>query len=124
MTLTSHGHHIPGTSRDDEDPNASVHRCGGIVLCRVCRTYVGLKSQTETPLVFEVAMRILIADLEKAQRAGKEIYTYEDIQDRLKVILDESIPPEKSVCATCTGTSRETTGLVCQDCGRDYGNVA
>lgn len=124
MTLTSHGHHIPGTSREDEDPEAKVARCGGIVLCHHCKTYVGLKSQTETPLVFEVAMRILIADLERAERAGMEIFTYEDIQDRLKAILDDSIPPEKSVCATCMGARRETTGLVCQDCGKDYGRVA
>jgi hypothetical protein len=24
-------------------------------------------------------------------------------------------------CPTCTGTARETVGMVCQDCGTDYG---
>lgn len=124
MTLTRHGHHIPGTPSDDEDPKASVARCGGIVLCRHCKEYVGLKSQIETPLVFEVAMRILMADLERAQRTGVEIYTYEDINDRLKAILDESIDPERSVCGTCMDRREEITGLVCQDCGKDYGRVA
>lgn len=27
-------------------------------------------------------------------------------------------------CPTCTGPTRETVGLVCQTCGRDYGDPA
>lgn len=36
MTLTPHGHHIPGSSTDDEDPNAVKARCGGPSNCKVC----------------------------------------------------------------------------------------
>lgn len=37
MTLTQHGHHIPGTVRRDENPEAFKARCGGVGLCRVCQ---------------------------------------------------------------------------------------
>lgn len=36
MTYTSHGHHIPGTSRDDELGRVNRHRCGGVPLCTTC----------------------------------------------------------------------------------------
>lgn len=38
MTLSSHGHHMPGTTRDDEeyDPSIPKARCGGPGLCPVC----------------------------------------------------------------------------------------
>ena len=32
---TSHGHHIPGTIKNDDSP-AQVARCGGPGLCQVC----------------------------------------------------------------------------------------
>lgn len=32
---TSHGHHIPGTIKNDDRP-AQVARCGGPGLCKVC----------------------------------------------------------------------------------------
>ena len=37
MTLTSHGHHIPGTSTIDEIPFRSKARCGGVRLCKDCK---------------------------------------------------------------------------------------
>lgn len=36
MTLTSHGHHIPGTSTIDEKPFPNKARCGGPSLCKDC----------------------------------------------------------------------------------------
>lgn len=32
---TTHGHHIPGTTETDTNPN-TITRCGGVRLCRAC----------------------------------------------------------------------------------------
>lgn len=101
MTLTNHGHHIPGTSTDDEDPNAQVARCGGMLLCRHCKAQAGLNVDAETPLVFEVAMRILMSDIARAERAGVEIFSYRDIIDRLEEILQNSKSDEDIECQKC-----------------------
>jgi len=37
VTYTSHGHHIPGTTRDDEHGQVNRVRCGGPALCTVCQ---------------------------------------------------------------------------------------
>lgn len=37
MTYTSHGHHIPGSTRDDEFGHIPRARCGGVVMCTVCQ---------------------------------------------------------------------------------------
>lgn len=37
MTYTSHGHHIPGTGRDDERGQVERVRCGGVIICSVCQ---------------------------------------------------------------------------------------
>lgn len=40
MTFTRHGHHIPGTTKDDEAPNRKKARCkgpGGYGSCYLCR---------------------------------------------------------------------------------------
>lgn len=37
MTLTSHGHHIPETTKDDEEAGIAVARCGGPTLCKRCQ---------------------------------------------------------------------------------------
>lgn len=36
MAFTKHGHHIPGTIRDEYNPN-SVARCGGTYMCNQCQ---------------------------------------------------------------------------------------
>lgn len=36
MTYTSHGHHIAGTTKDDEFGQIARTRCGGQLLCTVC----------------------------------------------------------------------------------------
>ena len=38
MTRTNHGHHIEGTTFDDEVVPMQVARCGGPALCLTCRT--------------------------------------------------------------------------------------
>lgn len=38
MTYTSHGHHIPDSSKDDEIERPRVARCGGPGLCASCST--------------------------------------------------------------------------------------
>lgn len=37
MTYTSHGHHIPGTTRNDEQGQVPRARCGGPAICTVCQ---------------------------------------------------------------------------------------
>lgn len=37
MTYTRHGHHIPGTDRNNELGQTKKHRCGGVALCTVCQ---------------------------------------------------------------------------------------
>jgi hypothetical protein len=40
---------------------------------------------------------------------------------RVAVVLEELIPWHPwMACPTCTGTVRETVGMVCQTCGTDY----
>jgi DNA-directed RNA polymerase subunit RPC12/RpoP len=45
MTLTTHGHHIPGTHTQNEHGNHRFLNCGGAEYCERCRTEV---------LIFEV----------------------------------------------------------------------
>lgn len=40
MAFTRHGHHIPGTVLDERPTR--VARCGGVLLCTLCRTDVGV----------------------------------------------------------------------------------
>lgn len=37
MTLTSHGHHITGTTTGDESKNTPKAKCGGTDTCSQCR---------------------------------------------------------------------------------------
>ena len=37
MTRTTHGHHIPGTSRNDEMIKMDPYECGGLFTCNGCR---------------------------------------------------------------------------------------
>ena len=40
MAFTRHGHHIPGTVLDEKPTR--VARCGGVLLCTLCRTDAGV----------------------------------------------------------------------------------
>lgn len=37
MTYTRHGHHIPGTDRNDEQGQVPKARCGGVAICTDCQ---------------------------------------------------------------------------------------
>lgn len=48
MTNTSHGHHIPWTSRIDEIATVDKARCGGVSICTVCQRDAARTIETGT----------------------------------------------------------------------------
>jgi hypothetical protein len=49
VTYTSHGHHIPGTTRDDEFGQVDKARCGGVAICTVCQKDVARHIFPDSP---------------------------------------------------------------------------
>lgn len=43
------------------------------------------------------------------------------INKALREAAERWLPRTNGICPTCMGRSRQTTGLVCQTCGHDYG---
>lgn len=125
MTLTSHGHHIPGSTRDDEQNHPMVHRCGGPDLCDTCgressmwRHPSNQKNQNKAPDVDESVMRrnlrMVINDLGIAEGVGEAVSVGE-IRDRLELISNGEGP-----CPRCSGPVRQTINMKCPECGTDY----
>lgn len=46
MTATRHGHHISGTTLNEEEKLLSKARCGGPSICRECYKDVAKEAQT------------------------------------------------------------------------------
>lgn len=49
MTYTRHGHHIPGTTRDDELGQVDRSRCGGVAICTGCQQDLAYKFAPDLP---------------------------------------------------------------------------
>lgn len=118
MTLTSHGHHIPGTTDLDEPKYPMRHRCGGPDLCETCgresskaRHPAGKKPRTTS---LDRSLELLIQDLRRAEDAGDDI-SAADLRKRI-----EKIAHGEDACPTCSGPTRQTVNMKCPDCGTDY----
>lgn len=124
MTLTSHGHHIPGTTHDDEQMHPMVHRCGGPDMCKTCKdesTKHWHPSNGSSLSEVEVrrpnvrkSLNEVISDIRQSRVEISNI-DHDKLESRLKAIAD--IP---DACPTCSGPVRQTVGMVCPDCGTDY----
>jgi hypothetical protein len=51
VSYTSHGHHIPGTTKDDERGQVDRARCGGVALCTVCQQDAARAYEPDLPEV-------------------------------------------------------------------------
>jgi len=51
MTYTTHGHHIPNSPTNDENQDVPRYRCGGTLLCPVCRKDAGLWASVKNPTI-------------------------------------------------------------------------
>lgn len=126
MTLTSHGHHIPGTTHDDEQQYPMRHRCGGPDICEACSREATMhwhptnrfnrvkdsKDGDKTNMRRDIEM--LMNDLSIAEAAGNQM-RIDELKERLDHILQGT-----DNCPNCTGTVRQTVGMVCPVCGKDY----
>ena len=73
MTLTSHGHHIPGTPDTDEDIVHDKIRCGGISVCKTCREEVaGVQILKESKI--EIPTELLTSPEEEPRVIPIEIW--------------------------------------------------
>jgi hypothetical protein len=66
MAYTSHGHHIPGTTIDDEIEKLVKARCGGPGLCVICSREVAKRETTSREYVTEKTLFKVIDALTKA----------------------------------------------------------
>lgn len=132
MTLTKHGHHIPGSPSMDEQNNPMVHRCGGPEICATCagdasrywhptnhtnrqtHELVSHISQATNDPKIKDDIQSFINEMDQARGEGR-VMTMGEVQHRLREVISE-----KDLCPTCTGPVRQTVGLVCPDCGKDY----
>lgn len=122
MTLTKHGHHIPGTTTANEQTNPMVHRCGGPEICGPCARDVTMHwhptnslNRESTPVAREDrSLELLVADYRQAE-ADRDDAHKAFLSDQIEKILHRD-----DLCPTCTGPVRETVNMKCPDCGKDY----
>ena len=94
MTYTRHGHHIPGTTTDDERGQVEKTKCGGIALCTDC--------QKDTNFAF-----LADKDYDPAQllRELKEPENYDYILDKAKLFVVSSWNNQVNDCSQQFGVS-------------------
>lgn len=132
MTLTKHGHHIPGTTLSDEQKKPMVHRCGGPEICGSCARDVTMYwhptnienreaqrlansiSHASNDPKIKADIQAFINEMDQARGEGR-VMTMGEVQHRLREIM-----AEKDLCPTCTGPTRQTVNMKCPDCGKDY----
>lgn len=96
MTYTSHGHHIAGTTKDDEFGQIARTRCGGQLLCTVCmkdaesvikalEKGIDVTGLFDAPEVSKDDPALTVIDRAKLFIVGSRNNTVEDEKDQITV---------------------------------------